>query len=114
VIRDSATGRITGTVKIVTGFFPAPVTVTAAPDDRSFVIGTIELSPKGTGAPSYQQYRFLRLPISADGKPGHLTELPAYPVPQYSYVTGIALSPRPCSRATTSNRASRPGPTATG
>jgi hypothetical protein len=93
VIRDSATGRITGTVKIVTGFFPAPVTVTAAPDDRSFVIGTIELSPKGTGAPSYQQYRFLRLPISADGKPGHLTELPAYPVPQYSYVTGIALSP---------------------
>jgi len=93
VIRDTATGKITGTVKIMTGFFPAPVTVAAAPDDRSFVIGTIELAPKGTGAPSYQQYRFLRLPISAAGKPGHLIELPAYPVPQYSYVTGIALSP---------------------
>ena len=93
VIRDSATGQITGTVKIVTYAFPAPVTVAAAPDDRSFIIGTYEPGPKGTRATGYQEYRFFRLPISADGKPGHLTELPAYPVPMNAFVEGIALSP---------------------
>ena len=93
VIRASATGRITGTVKIVTNDFPASVTVAAAPDDRSFIIGTYEPDPKGTQATGYQEYRFFRLPISADGKPGHLTELPAYPVPMYAFVEGIALSP---------------------
>ena len=93
VIRDSATGRITGTVKIVTDYFPAPVTVAAAPDDRSFIIGTYELYPKGTQTKRYQEYRFFRLPISADGQPGHLTELPAYPVPMNAFLAGIALSP---------------------
>jgi hypothetical protein len=93
VIRNSVTGRITGMVKIVTHDFPAPVTVAAAPDDRSFIIGTYEPDPKGTQATDYQEYRFFRLPISADGKPGHLTELPAYPVPMYALVEGIALSP---------------------
>jgi hypothetical protein len=91
VIRDTATGKITGTVKIMTDFFPASVSVTAAPDDRSFILGTQELASKG--APGNPEYRFFRLPISAAGKPGHLIELPAYPVPQNSYVTGIALSP---------------------
>jgi hypothetical protein len=93
VIRDSATGKITGTVKIVTDAFPAQVTVAAAPDDRSFILGTEEFGPKGTRTAGYPEYRFLRLPISADGKPGHLTELPAYPVPMNAYVTGGALSP---------------------
>jgi hypothetical protein len=93
VIWDSATGKITGTVKIVTDDFPAPVAVAAAPDDRSFIIGTVEPGPKGTQGTLYQEYRFLRLPVSADGKPGHLTELPAYPVPLNASVTGTALSP---------------------
>jgi hypothetical protein len=93
VIRDSAAGRITGTVKIVTDDFPAPVTVATAPDGRSFIIGTYEPNPKGTRATGYQEYRFFRLPISVDGKPGHLTELPPYPVPMYASVQGIALSP---------------------
>jgi hypothetical protein len=93
VIRDSATGKITGTVKIVTEFFPASVSFTAAPDDRSFILGTEKLAPKGTRAPGYAEYRFFRLPISAGGKPGHLIELPAYPVPMNPFVTGIALSP---------------------
>jgi hypothetical protein len=93
VLRDSATGRITGTVKIVTNDFPASVTVAAAPDDRSFILGTEELGPKGIRAPTDQEYRFFRLPISADGKPGHLTELPAYPVPVNAFITGGALSP---------------------
>ena len=86
VIRDTATGKITGTVKIVTNSFPASVAATAAPDGRSFILGTAEHAPKG-------EYRFFRLPISAGGKPGHLTELPAYPVPVNAFITGIALSP---------------------
>jgi hypothetical protein len=92
VIRNSATGRITGTVKILSYAFPAPVTVAAAPDDRSFIISTDERYRQGK---SYEeQYRFFRLPISADGKPGHLIELPAYPVPVNAlFVTGSAISP---------------------
>jgi hypothetical protein len=86
VIRDTATGKITGTVKIMTNSFPASVAATAAPDGRSFILGTEEHAPKG-------EYRFFRLPISAAGKPGHLTKLPAYPVPVNAYITGIALSP---------------------
>jgi hypothetical protein len=86
VIRDTATGKITGTVKIMTNSFPASVAATAAPDGRSFILGTEEHAPKG-------EYRFFRLPISAGGKPGHLTELPAYPVPVNAFITGIALSP---------------------
>jgi DNA-binding beta-propeller fold protein YncE len=86
MIRDTATGKITGTVKIVTNSFPASVAATAAPDGRSFILGTAEHAPKG-------EYRFFRLPISAGGKPGHLTELPAYPVPVNAFITGIALSP---------------------
>jgi hypothetical protein len=94
VIRDSATGKITGTVKIVTDFFPASVAIAATPDERSFILGTEELVPKGTRGQRYEEYRFFRLPISADGKPGHLTELPAYPVPMNAlFLTGIALSP---------------------
>ena len=86
MIRDTATGKITGTVKIVTNSFPASVAATAAPDGRSFILGTEEHAPKG-------EYRFFRLPISAGGKPGHLTKLPAYPVPVNAYLAGIALSP---------------------
>ncbi len=94
VIRDSATGQVTGRVKIPSNWFPASATVAAAPDDHSFIIGTSELGPKGTLVPGgHEEYRFFRLPISADGKPGHLTELPAYPVPATAVVTGIALSP---------------------
>lgn len=86
VIRDTATGKVTGTVKIMTNSFPASVAATAAPDGRSFILGTVEQAPRG-------EYRFFRLPISAAGKPGHLTELPAYPVPVNAFITGIALSP---------------------
>jgi hypothetical protein len=97
VIRDSATGQITGKVKIPSDYFPPSVTVAAAPDDRSFIIGASEVGPKDPRAPRfdpyYEEYRFFRLPILADGKPGHLTELPAYPVPMNASVTGIALSP---------------------
>ncbi|MFY9928312.1 MAG: hypothetical protein WAK82_09945 [Streptosporangiaceae bacterium] len=93
VIRDTATGKISGTVKIMTDYFPASVAATAAPDGRSFILGTEETAAKGSRAPGSGEYRFFRLPISAGGKPGHLTELPAYPVPVNAFITGIALSP---------------------
>src|SRR6185437_11730866 len=86
VIRETATGKITGTVKIMTKSFPASVAADAAPDGRSFILAIAENAPK-------DEYRFFRLPVSASGKPGHLTELPAYPVPVNAYLAGIALSP---------------------
>lgn len=86
VIRDTASGKITGTVKITTKSFPTSVAADAAPDGRSFILAIAENAPK-------DEYRFFRLPVSASGKPGHLTELPAYPVPVNAYLAGIALSP---------------------
>ena len=86
VIRDTATGKITGTVKIMTKSFPTSVAADAAPDGHSFILAIAENAPK-------DEYRFFRLPVSAGGKPGHLTELPAYPVPVNAYLAGIALSP---------------------
>lgn len=86
VIRDTASGKITGTVKITTKSFPASVAADAAPDGRSFILAIAENAPK-------DEYRFFRLPVSAGGKPGHLTEFPAYPVPVNAYLAGIALSP---------------------
>ena len=85
VIRDTASGKITGTVKITTKSFPASVAADAAPDGRSFILAIAENAPK-------DEYRFFRLPVSASGKPGHLTELPTYPVPVNAYLAGIALS----------------------
>ena len=90
VVRDSATGRTTGTAEVPADD-PYPA-VTAAPDDRSFIIGAYE-PDSGSPATQYQEYRLFRLPISADGKPGHLTELSTYPPPRYGGATGIALSP---------------------
>src|SRR5260370_18507009 len=92
VIRDSATGKITGTVKIVTDAFPAQVAVAAAPDDRAFIIDATNLGPTDTQGTRYQEYRFLLLPVSADGKPRHLTDLPAYPAPVTALRTGNATS----------------------
>ena len=86
VIRDTASGKITGTVKITTKSFPASVAADAASDGRSFILAIAENAPK-------DEYRFFRLPVSASGKPGHLTEFPAYPVPVNAYLAGIALSP---------------------
>lgn len=70
----------------MTNSFPASIAADAAPDGRSFILGTAENAPRN-------EYRFFWLPIWAAGKPGLLTELPAYPVPVNAYITGIALSP---------------------
>lgn len=94
VVRASASGQVTGTVPVPSAL---PVEwadsggtfVTAAADDRSFIIGV-----QGGQAPTKNglDLRLFRFAISAAGKPGHLTELA--PAPMRNETTeGIALSP---------------------
>ena len=94
VVRASASGRVTGTVPVPSAL---PVEwadsggtfVTAAADDRSFIIGL-----QGGQEPTKigLDLRLFRFAISAAGKPGHLTELA--PAPMRNETTeGIALSP---------------------
>src|SRR6185437_10813193 len=94
VVRTSASGQVTGTVHVPSAL---PVEwadsggtfVTAAADDRSFIIGV-----QGGQAPTKSglDLRLFRFAISHAGKPGHLTELA--PAPMRNETTeGIALSP---------------------
>ena len=94
VVRASASGKVTGTVPVPSAI---PVEwadsggtfVTAAADDRSFIIGV-----QGGQAPTKigLDLRLFRFAISDAGKPGHLTELA--PAPMRNETTeGIALSP---------------------
>jgi hypothetical protein len=65
--------------------------VTAAADDRSFIIGAYESqAPDNLGGGL--NLRLFRLGISADGKPGHLSELAYAPV-RSEATQGIAVSP---------------------
>src|SRR5580698_3976786 len=94
VVRASAIGQVTGTVPVPSAI---PVEwadsggtfVTAAADDRSFIIGV-----QGGQEPTNPglDLRLFRFAISAVGKPGHLTELAADPVRDQT-TEGIALSP---------------------
>jgi hypothetical protein len=90
VVRQSASGKVTGQVAIPSSARPAVSVVTAAADDRSFIIGAYQNGPAGS-----LDLRFFRLRITAGGRPGPLTELPgAVPfVPALPSVQGIALSP---------------------
>jgi hypothetical protein len=94
VVRASASGQVTGTVPVPSAI---PVEwadsggtfVTAAADDRSFIIGV-----QGGQEPTKLglDLRLFRFAISAVGQPGHLTELA--PAPMRNETTeGIALSP---------------------
>ena len=94
VVRASASGQVTGTV-LVPSALPVEwadsggTFVTAAADDRSFIIGV-----QGGQAPTKNglDLRLFRFAISHAGKPGHLTELA--PAPMRNETTeGIALSP---------------------
>jgi hypothetical protein len=94
VVRASASGQVTGTV-LVPSAIPVEwadsggTFVTAAADDRSFIIGV-----QGGQAPTKigLDLRLFRFAISDAGKPGHLTELA--PAPMRNETTeGIALSP---------------------
>jgi hypothetical protein len=85
-VHNSATGAVTGTVRVPGG--PSGTTVTVAADERSFIVGT------GSGS----QYRFFLMRLSSAGVPGKPAQLPgsmplaAHPMSRTS-VTGIALSP---------------------
>jgi len=94
VVRTSASGQVVGTVPVPSA---EPVEwadsggtfVTAAADDRSFIIGV-----QGGQEPTKVglDLRLFRFAISAAGKPGHLTELAPAPMPNET-TEGIALSP---------------------
>ncbi len=93
VVRASGSGRVVATVPVPS---PYPVEwadsggtfVTAAADDRSFIIGADEGQEPDAGL----NLRLFRFAISASGTPGHLTELA--PAPMRDETTeGIALSP---------------------
>ena len=94
VVRASASGQVTGTVSVPSAI---PVEwadsggtfVTAAANDRSFIIGV--QGGQGPTKPGLD-LRLFRFAISAAGRPGHLTELAADPV-QDQTTEGIALSP---------------------
>src|SRR5271170_287018 len=94
VVRASASGQVTGTVPVPSAI---PVEwadsggtfVTAAADDRSFIIG-VQGGQEPTN-PGLDLHLF-RFAISAAGKPGRLTELAPAPIPNET-TEGIALSP---------------------
>lgn len=87
VVRDSASGRVTGRAKVLSDTMPAILNVAAYPDDRAFLIGTTEW-----GANGRPEYRFFRLRVSASGKPGPLTELRSPALPEGYGVQGFAVS----------------------
>lgn len=94
VVRVSGGGQVAGTVPVPSAI---PVEwadsggtfVTAAADDRSFIIGV-----QGGQAPTKAglNLSLFRFAISASGKPGHLTELAAASLNNQT-TEGIALSP---------------------
>jgi hypothetical protein len=88
VIRDSASGRVTGQVKVLSDTMPAILNVAAYPDDRAFLIGTTEWAANGQ-----PEYRFFRLRVSAGGKAGLLIELRSPALPDGYHVQGFAVSP---------------------
>jgi hypothetical protein len=91
VVRASATGRVTGTVMVPSFRVDNMTLVTAAADDRSFIIGAYEGQATANLGGGFN-LRLFRLGISAEGKPGHLTELAYAPV-RSEATQGIALSP---------------------
>ena len=67
------------------------VAVTAAADDRTFVLNVQARAPRG-GDQSFEASTFYMVRLSSSGQPGRLTKLPMS-VPTGALVTGLALSP---------------------
>src|SRR5580692_698092 len=99
-VRASATGAILATVRA-----PAPYNtfswVTAAADDRTFVLAAQEwtpIAPGNAGAAAEKRdddtpTKFFVLHLSADGRADRLSALPIPVQPGSVWVDGIALSP---------------------
>jgi hypothetical protein len=67
------------------------VAVTAAADDRTFVLSVQPRAPRG-GDQAFEASTFYMVRLSSSGQPGRLTKLPMS-VPTGALVTGLALSP---------------------
>ncbi|HEV2377024.1 MAG TPA: hypothetical protein VGS19_33285 [Streptosporangiaceae bacterium] len=83
VVRDSVTGRPVSKVRLPAGTEPKLTQVSAAGDDRTFVLALFSLSG-GT--------HFYRLRITASGQPAGLTRLAIPPLPPQEVVNAIALT----------------------
>jgi hypothetical protein len=84
VVRASATGQPVSTVRLPSGTDPKLTQVTAAGDDRTFVLALFSLS-RGT--------RFYELRITASGQAAGLTRLAVPPLPAREVADAIALTP---------------------
>ncbi len=83
-VRDSATGRLLSRVRLPAGTDPKLTQVTAAADDRTFVLALF--SPSGGT-------RFYELRITASGQPAGLTPLAIPPLPAQDVAAAIAVTP---------------------
>ncbi len=83
-VRDSATGRLLSAVRLPAGTDPKLTQVTAARDDRTFVLALFSLT-RGT--------RFYELRITASGHSARLTLLAIPPLPVGEGTDAIALTP---------------------
>lgn len=92
VVRASAGGQVTGTVQVPSPIGQGVVVVTAAADDRSFIIGAYEGLNEDSSGGIRIGLRLFQFRISGGGKPGHLTELAPAPARGQDF-PGIALSP---------------------
>jgi hypothetical protein len=91
VVHASAGGQVTGTVQ-VPSISQGRAVVTAAADDRSFIVGAYEGLNEDSSGNIRLDLRLFQFRISGGGKPGHLTELAPSPARGQDY-PGIALSP---------------------
>jgi hypothetical protein len=99
-VRYSATGRLASRVWLPAGTDPKVTQVTAAADDRTFIIALFSLSA-GT--------RFYELRISASGQSAGLSPLPVPPLPAGESADAIALTPDGTRLAVASQRSGRAG-----
>jgi hypothetical protein len=81
-VRDSASGKILSAVRLPQGIEPKMSKITAAGDDRTFVL-----------ALSFPQTRFYLLRVTADGRSARLTPLSIPPLPAGESANDIAVSP---------------------
>ena len=89
-VRATVSGHTLATIK-PSGAGRAIVAVTAAADDRTFVLAEQAVAA-GTGAEQGQAIAFYLVRLSSAGQPGPATRLPES-VPAGQLMTGLALSP---------------------
>jgi hypothetical protein len=92
VVRESASGQTLATIQAA-GRDSTIVAVTAAADDRTFVLDEQPWATPNTSAnQSYEARTFYLFRLGASGRPGPLTRL-STTVPKGERLTGLALSP---------------------